>query len=83
MFDLRRIVRHNLQLAGCTHSDLLLEVYQSIGRAVCSLHMVSVHINDLLDLVITSHEDSGPIMNMLGDYLEHALHLTVHGLSTG
>lgn len=36
---------------------------------------------DLLNLIVTSHEDAGSVVDVLGRNLEHALHVAVDGLS--
>lgn len=48
----------------------------------CSLlRILCVDINNLLHLVVASHEDTRPIMNILGHNLHHALHPAVDRLS--
>lgn len=36
-----------------------------------------------LNLVIAAHEDTRPVVDVLGHNLEHPLHLAVHCLTTG
>ncbi len=37
----------------------------------------------LLNLVIATHKDARPIVDVLGHHLEHAAHLAIDGLATG
>jgi len=38
---------------------------------------------DLLDLIVAAHEDTGLVVNVLGDNLEHPPHLAINRLTTG
>jgi hypothetical protein len=40
-------------------------------------------INDFLHFIITAHEDSRPIVDMLRHDLEHPAHITGNSLTTG
>ena len=40
------------------------------------------NVNDLLHLVIATHEDAGPIVDMFRHSLEHPTHLAGNGLTT-
>lgn len=42
-----------------------------------------VELLDLLDLVITTHENTGLVVDVLGHHLEHSVHLAVYSLTTG
>ena len=54
---------------------------QSIIPYVMLLRMFLVHINHLLHLIVASHKNPGPVVDMLRHYLEHSLHLAVHRLT--
>lgn len=41
-----------------------------------------VELLHLLDLVVTTHEDTGLVVDVLGHHLEHAVHLAVDSLTT-
>ena len=40
-----------------------------------------MHVNDLLHLVITPHEDPRTVVDVFGHDGQHSLHLAVHGLA--
>jgi hypothetical protein len=42
-----------------------------------------VDVDDALDLLLGAHEDAAPVVDVLGDDLHHALHLTVDGEAAG
>lgn len=44
--------------------------------------MLLVDVNDFLDLIMASEEDSGSVVDMLRDNLKHTIHLAIHCLST-
>lgn len=39
--------------------------------------MALMSINNLLDLIIAAHENTRPVMNVLGHYREHPVHAAV------
>lgn len=41
-----------------------------------------VELLHLLDLVVTTHEDTGLVVDVLRHHLEHAVHLAVDSLTT-
>jgi hypothetical protein len=41
-----------------------------------------VELLHLLDLVVTTHEDTGLVVDVLGYHLEHTVHLAVDSLTT-
>jgi hypothetical protein len=42
-----------------------------------------VELLNLLDLVVTAHEDTSLVVDVLGHHLEHSVHLAVDSLATG
>lgn len=48
----------------------------------CLFGELGVDINDLLHFIVTAKEDTRPVVNVLWDDLQHALHLAVDGLTT-
>ncbi|KAI6804575.1 hypothetical protein KC361_g29 [Hortaea werneckii] len=42
-----------------------------------------VDINDLLNLIVTAHEDTAAVVDVLGGDGHHAVHVAVDGLTTG
>ena len=57
-----------------TGLELTIRLFQSVL-------VFLVNIDDLLYFVITTHEDSRPIMNMFRDHGEHTFHTTVDRLA--
>lgn len=47
----------------------------------CLFAELCVDIDNLLHLVIAAEEDTGPVMDVLGNDFQHALHLAVDGLT--
>ena len=45
--------------------------------------MLLVDINDLLDLIVATHEDTAAVVDVLGGDGHHAVHVAVDGLTTG
>ncbi len=60
----------------CTRSNT------HISFALGSMAVFFVDINHFLHFIITAHEDSGPIVNMLWNNRNHAFHAAVDGLAT-
>lgn len=44
--------------------------------------MLLVNVNNFLHFIMASEEDSGSVMDVLGNDLEHTMHLAVYCLST-
>lgn len=44
--------------------------------------MFCVYSLDLLDFIVTAHEDARSVMNMFRYDVKHALHLVIHSLAT-
>ena len=63
-----------------THSPLPCPCY--IGFTTEHL-LLLVERLDLLDLIVAAHEDTGLVVNVLGDNLEHPPHLAINRLTTG
>lgn len=74
-----------------THNSIRARVfikYPAPAQYTCRLNSTHlllvflVHINHLLHLLLTSQEDTTPVVNMLRHNLHHALHLTVNRETT-
>ena len=44
--------------------------------------MLLIHVNDLLNFVVATHEDTRSIMDMLGDNSKHTFHAAVDRLAS-
>lgn len=56
---------------------------QSHAKAPYLFHPLQMELLNLLDLVVTTHEDTGLVVDALGHHLEHTVHLAVDSLATG
>lgn len=49
---------------------------------LCGDSMLLVDINDLLHLLVTTHEDTATIVYVLGHDRQHSMHVAIDGLAT-
>ena len=52
-------------------------------RALSLFRVLFVHVDNLLHLVVATHEDTGSVVDMLRHDCQHTLHAAVDRLATG
>lgn len=76
----RTLLRQSMRAIYST--NITTTAISSLSEIYCSLRlrMLLMHINHLLHLIPTPHENPRPIMNMLRQHLQHPLHPPIHRL---